>query len=115
MCNYYRRFIKGFAELARPLHEQTSKKHRKFEWKVEHEDAFIKLKNAMLSPPILGFPNKFGKFILHTDASGFAIGSVLCQIQHGEEKVIAYGSRKLSETEQRYGITKKEMLSVVFL
>ena len=114
MCNYYRRFIKGFAELARPLHELTSKKHKKFEWKVEHEDAFIKLKNAMLSPPILSFPNKFGKFILHTDASGFAIGSVLCQIQHGEERVIAYGSRKLSETEQRYGVTRKEMLSVVF-
>lgn len=113
MCNYYRRFIKGFAEIAAPLHELTSKK-TSFEWKDKHENAFVKLKKAMLSPPILSFPNKNGKFILHTDASGYAIGSVLCQIQHGEEKVIAYGSRKLSQIEQRYGITKKEMLAVVF-
>ena len=48
---------------------------------------------------------------LFSDASEFAIGSVLCQIQDQEEKIIAYASRKLSNTEKRYGITKKRNVS----
>ena len=114
MCNYYRRFIKNFALIARPLHDLTSKKLGKFEWTNIHEQAFLDLKKAMLSPPILAFPSKTGKFILYTDASDFAIGSVLCQLQDDREKIIAYASRKLSDSERRYGITKKEMLAVVF-
>ena len=113
MCNYYRRFIRNFAEIARPLHELTSKKLNKFEWNDIHERAFLDLKQVMISPPVLSFPSKLGKFILYTDASEFAIGGVLCQLQDGHERVIAYASRKLSDAEKRYGITKKEMLAVV--
>ena len=114
MCNYYRRFVKNFAKIARPLYDLTSRKVSKFEWTSIHEQAFVDLKSAMLSPPILSFPSRTGKFILYTDASDFAIGSVLCQLQDDKPKIIAFASRKLSESERRYGITKKEMLAVVF-
>ena len=78
LCNYQRRFIKDFAKIARPLYELTSKKIIKFEWGETHEQAFLDLKRAMRSPPILNFPSKDGKFFLFTNASEFAIGSEVC-------------------------------------
>ena len=52
-------------------------------------------------------------FILDTDASGTAIGAVLSQVQDGEERVLAYGSRCLSSMEQNYCTTRRELLAVV--
>jgi hypothetical protein len=93
MCSYYRRFVKDFSKIAYPLYDLTSPK-KDFQWKEEHKNAFKQLKEKMSSPPVLSFPNRNGKFILYTDASKHAIGSVLCQLQENVEKVIAYGSRK---------------------
>ena len=72
------------------------------------------LKNAFCNSPCLVYPQKDKEFILNTDASHYAIRCVLSQIIDGQEKVIAFGSRKLSKAEVTYCITRKELLSVYF-
>ena len=68
-----------------------------------------------MSEPILVYPVVNGsEFILDTDASSYAIGGVLSQVQGGHERVIAYAGRTLEKTEQNYCVTRKEMLAVVF-
>ena len=66
-----------------------------FAWTTEHQVEFDTLKACLLHAPILGFPTKEGRFILDTDASLFAVGGVLNQLQDYREVVIAYASRSL--------------------
>ena len=109
---YYRRFIRNFAGIARPLHRLTER-GRSFTWTRECESAFSELKSRLTSTPILAFPDFHLSFILDTDASQTGIGAVLSQIQDGTEKVIAYASRSLTKAERRYSVTRLEMLAVV--
>ena len=74
-CNFYRRFIPGFAQVARPLMELTGKKAWK--WQEEEKSAFNKLKKKMTNPLTLVIPHPKRKMRLETDASGYAIGGVL--------------------------------------
>jgi len=73
-----------------------------------------KLKEALVSSPILAMPNDGDPFVLDNDACDVSIGAVLSQVKDGEEKVIAYASRSLSMQERNYCVTKKELLAVVF-
>ena len=91
LAYYYRRFIKGFAQVTRPLHQLTEKS-RIFHWTLECKEAFQYLKDRLIEAPILGYPQKQGIFVLDTDASSFGLGGTLSQIQDGEEKVILYAS-----------------------
>lgn len=109
---YYRRFIEGCSRIARPLHKLTEKE-ADFEWTSECEEAFQQLKTKLTTAPILAYPTRDGHFILDTDASDFAIGSVLSQVQNGIEKVIGYASSTLNRHERNYCTTRKEMLAVV--
>lgn len=111
-CSYYRRFIKGFADIARPLHKLTEKLN-KFQWTTECEDAFQKLKTKLVSAPILGYPTPDNHYILDTDASNFGIGAVLSQLVDGVETVIAYFSKLFSKSERNYCVTRRELLAVV--
>ena len=111
---YYRRFAKNFAELADPLVSLT-RKGVPFVWGSEKPRAFDALKACLLSAPILGFPTEEDRFVLDTDASLFAIGGVLSQIQNGEEVVIAYASRSLRLSQIRYCTTRREMLAAVVM
>ena len=111
-CSYYRKFIEGFARIAKPLHTLTEK-DQKFIWSTECEQAFQMLKDRLIRAPVLGYPQETGDFILDCDASGTGIGAVLSQVQDGEERVLAYYSRVLSRPEQRYCVTRRELLAVV--
>ena len=75
--------------------------------------AFDTLKACLLHAPILGFPTEEGRFILDTDASLFAVGGVLNQLQDDREVVIAYTSRSLRLSQRRYCTTCQEMLAAV--
>lgn len=112
LCSYYRRFIQKFAEVARPLHRLTEK-GRTFSWDEPCEKAFQTLKERLITAPILAYPRPGDPFILDTDASDQAIGSVLSQKQDGQERVIAYASRALSKPERQYCVTRKELLAIV--
>ena len=104
--NYYNRFVKDFSKTAKPLYDLTHKK-AKWEWTDVHTAAFEKLRHQVINAPVMAYPQKDGDWILDTDASGYAIGAVLSQMQKqedGEEvaKVISYGSRSLKGAKQRY-------------
>jgi len=86
-----------------------------FEWTADFQEAFEKLRQQLLSPPILPFPDYQKPFILDTDVSNLGIGVVLLQVQDdGCEQVITYGSRVLSKAERRYCMTRCELLAVVY-
>jgi len=113
LADYYRRFIANFALIARSLHAMTGK-GKKFSWTSEANESFQKLKEALLSSPILIMPTDTDELVLDTDASYGAIGCVLSQRQAGQEKVIAYASRCLDRREVNYCVTRKELLAIVY-
>ena len=112
LCSYYRRYVKGFADIARPLHK-ASEKSSPFHWTPEAQDAFEKLKICLTTTPILAFPSMQEQFILYTDASLSAMGAVLAQVQDGKERAICYASKALSKSQVNYSATKRELLAVV--
>lgn len=112
LASYYRRFVKGFAEIARPLHQLTEK-GRRFKWTESCQVAFEQLKQSLMSAPVLAYPDPSKTFVLDTDASDAGIGAVLSQEEGGCEHVIAYASRALTKQERKYATTKKELLSMV--
>ena len=114
MGSYYRRYIKDFAAIVRPMVDLT-KKGKKFLWSQACDEAFEKLKKALISTDVMGYPlNDGGMFVLDVDASDVGIGGVLHQVQEGRERVIAYASRALNKAESNYCITEKELLAVRF-
>ncbi|GFW93036.1 retrovirus-related Pol polyprotein from transposon 17.6 [Trichonephila clavipes] len=112
LCTYYRKFVKGFSNIARPLHKLTESK-QKFQWTKECEDSFLQLKEALTSSPILIYPQPDKPFILDTDASTESVGAVLSQEIDGQERVVAYWSKCLSKPERNYCVTRKELLAIV--
>ncbi|GBM31585.1 Transposon Ty3-G Gag-Pol polyprotein, partial [Araneus ventricosus] len=112
LCTYYRRFVKNFSTIARPLHKLTEAKSN-FIWTEECEKSFNSLKQALTSSPILTYPRTDKDFILDTDASNEGIGAVLSQNIGNEERVIAYFSKSLGKPERNYCVTRKELLAIV--
>ena len=112
LCNYYRQYVKGFSEIASTLTSLT-KKDSNFVWTDQCQHAFEELKNRLCKAPILAYPKPEGTFILDTDASNISVGGVLSQMQEGYEKVISYGSKKLDKRQQRYSVTRRELLAAI--
>ena len=112
LCNYYRRFVPHFGHIAHPLYQLTEKGMR-FEWTEECEAAFDQLKVSLTHSPVLAYPRPGGKYTLDTDASNIGIGAVLSQEQDGEERVIAYASKRLDKRQRRYCVTRRELLACV--
>ena len=109
LAGYYRKFVKNFSRLARPLHALYSvpggtKKNADVRphWSDECQTAFESLKAALTTTPVLGFADFSLPFVLEVDASLQGLGAVLSQIQDGRSVVVAYASRGLSKTEKRY-------------
>lgn len=111
-AGYYRKFIPNFSTIASPL-SQLTRKNKRFKWDENCQKAFDELKLLLVSAPILAYPIADGKFVLDTDASDTGLGGVLSQIQNGEEKVIAYASVSLLNSQRKYCTTHKELLAIV--
>lgn len=112
LCGWYRRFIANFSGIASPITELTKTK-TKFKWTAEAEAAFLKLKSALVSTPVLIMPDYSKPFSIACDASDVAIGAVLTQYFEGEEHPICYFSQKLSSAERKYSVTERECLAVI--
>jgi len=108
LTGYYRRFIQGYADVARLLTDLL-KKEIVFRWTNEHEAAKQALITKLTEAPLLVQPDFSKPFHLATDASEDAIGVVLSQDDHP----VAYLSRKLSETEKRRPTYEWELLALV--
>ena len=113
LASYYRRFVKDFAKIARPLHRLTEA-NTPFNWDKTCQTAFDTLRVRLVSAPIFAFPDFSKQFIVDTDASEDGIGGVLSQIhEDGREHVIVYASRSLTKAERKYNVTRKELLAVI--
>ena len=106
--------MKDFADLSEPLAALT-RKGAPFIWTNQQQAAFEALNACLVRGPILGFPTEGGRFVLDTDASLFAVGGVLSQLQNEREVVIAYASRSLRLSQRQYCTTRREMLVAVVM
>lgn len=132
-CGYYRRFIKGYSSIAKPLNDLTSgypPLRRPFKsrevsgqyydpkeplygrWTPSCQKAFEAIIDELTSPPVLAFADPKLPYLLHTDASTTGLGAALYQEQEGHLRVIAYVSRGLSRSESRYPAHKLEFLAL---
>ena len=107
LTGYYRRFVKHYGLIAKPLTQLL--RHKNFYWSEEAQQAFDRLKEAMVTTPVLALPNFQEPFEVETDASDIGIGAVL--MQHGQP--VAYLSKALGESHKHMSIYEKEFLALI--
>ncbi len=112
-ANFYRRFIKGFSQITRPLTNML-KKTRSWSFSDECKASFEELKKAFSSAPVLAYFDPRKKTVLEADASNWASGGVLSQYaEDGTLRPVAYFSAKHNPQECNYEIYDKELLAIV--
>jgi len=110
-CNYYRRFIKNFADYSRHI-TRLCKKNVPFKWTDECENAFQYLKTKLMEPTLLQYPDFTKEFCIITDASKQACGAVLTQNHNGLQLPIAYASRAFTKGESNKCTTEQELAAI---
>ena len=113
LVRYYRRFILNIASRSKPL-TNLLKKGRAFDWGEAQQAAFEDLRDLLCHELILQCPNFNLPFILTTDASATAIGTVLSQDKIGEDLPIVLALRTWNRAESNYSASERECLAVVF-
>jgi len=105
LANYYRKFIRGFAKILRPVTDLL-RKHT-FSWGDEQQNAFDQLKTTLTTAPVLAHPSSEKEFFVSTDASKFAVGATLEQ----DGKPVGYLSHRLSDAETNWDTGDQELLA----
>ena len=113
LANYYCWFIKGFATVARPLHDLV-KKDKRWEWTEREEKVFRELKERFTKELVLAAPDIDKKMRMEVDALDYATDGVL-SMEYNDElwRPVAFLSKLLNETERNYEIHDKEMLAII--
>ena len=110
---YYRKFIRNFAKIAKPLtlltHQQA-----KFKWTPTHSNAFLTLKESVIQAPKVHYPNTTKCYIVYTDGSDDACGAQLSHEQDGMEFPIAFLSHTFTETQWKWSTTEQEAYGVYY-
>ncbi|GKE28343.1 reverse transcriptase domain-containing protein [Tanacetum coccineum] len=112
-AGFYRRFIKDFSKIARPI-TKLLEKDTPFEFDDECQKAFESLKEKLTCAPVIVSPNWNLPFELMCDASDFAVGAVLGQKDGKNFHPIYFASKTLNSAQQKYTVTEKELMAVVF-
>ena len=111
---YYASLIPNWGELTESLYALCAVKKRFCQWTHEGEKAFSRLKQALTEAPILAYPDYSFDFRVESDASDKGISAVLLQVHNGKRLPIAFAGRKLTRTEQKYSVSERELLGVVY-
>ena len=112
-AGFYRRFIKDFSKISRPLCRQLEK-DAKFDFDESCKSAFEEFKSRLVIAAIMLTPNWNNDFEIMCDASDYAMGAVLGQRAEKIFKAIYYASKTFNETQENDSTTEKEMLEMVF-
>ncbi|XP_042405116.1 uncharacterized protein LOC121995443 [Zingiber officinale] len=112
-AGFYRRFIKDFSKISKPLTNLLIKE-TEFLFDENCLDAFSRLKEALISAPIMQVPDWTLPFEIMCDASDYAVGAVLGQRRDRKVHAIYYASRTLDDAQMNYATTEKELLAIVF-
>ena len=113
LVGYYRKFIRGFAKISKPLTLLT-RQQIKFDWTPEHLEAFIHLKEAIVQVPILHYPNPNKTYIVYTDAYNDAYRAQLSQEHNGTEFPVAFLSHTFTDTQCKWSTTEQEAFGVYY-
>ena len=113
LVNYYRRFIKGFVSITRPLHNMA-KKDQKWDWTERQEKEFRELKGQFTKELVLAVLDLDKKMRMEVDMSNYTTGGMLSiECEDGLWRLVAFLSKSLNETERNYEIHNKEMLAII--
>ena len=112
-AGFYRRFIKDFSKISKPLYELLEK-DAKFVWSESCQKSFEELKSHLTTAPIVRAPNWQLPFEVMCDASDLSIGAVLRKREDGKPYVVYYASKTRNEAQRNYTTTEKELLAVVY-
>ena len=113
LVGYYRKFIKGFAKIPKPL-TMLTRQQVKFEWTPTHHTAFLNLKEAIIQAPMLCYPDPNKNTFVYTDASDNACRAQLSQEHNETEFPIAFFSHTFTETQRKWSTTEQETCGVYF-
>ena len=112
-AGFYRRFIKDFSKIARPLCRLLEKDSR-FNFDDSCRVAFEEIKSKLIQAPVMAAPDWDQGFEIMCDASDFAMGAALGQRKEKIFRIIYYASITFNEAQENYSTTEKEMLAIVF-
>ena len=113
LVGYYRKIIKNFAKIAKPL-TMLTRMDVKFEWRETHHCAFMKLKDTIIQAPILRYLDTTKPYIMYTDASDNACGAQLSQMHNEAEFPVAFLSHTFTDTQQRWSTPEQEAYGIYF-
>ena len=113
LCSYYRKFVKDFAQIARPLTDLLRADGWKKPFTSEVLEAFEHLKVALTTAPVLKFFDVHAESTLSVDASGYSIGAVLHQTDgDGTVRPVGFYSRRLTDAEMKYSTYDRELVGL---
>ena len=113
LVGYYRKFIRQFAKIAKPL-TMLTRQQVKFDWTSKHHEAFLHLKEAIVQAPIMHYPNPNKTYIVYTDASDDTCGAQLSQEHNGTKFPVAFLSHTFMETQHKWSTTEQEAFGVYY-
>jgi hypothetical protein len=111
-CNFWWKFVRGFSMITHPLHDLV-KKGIPFEWTEERQAAFSTLKHMITTAPVLRIPQEDLPYLVETDASGVALGTVLLQQHEGSWHLVDFHSWSLTLAERNYPAHDSELLVII--
>ncbi|OQE59201.1 hypothetical protein PENNAL_c0337G04262, partial [Penicillium nalgiovense] len=113
-CNFYRRFIRGYSAISKPLHRLT-RQDVPYNWSPLCEAAFQLLKEKLISAPVLRHYDPVRRTRVETDASDGVLGAVLSQYYEDDDfwHPVAFFSKTMQSAEMNYEIRDKELLAIV--